>query len=285
MIHLKKITINRLKPISNQLIWAYRRVTWRSRRLPDFIIIGAQKSGTSSLYAYLSQHPQIVPSFLKEVHFFDGVKYPAVDMSVRSQAWYRAHFPVDKKINDHCKTFEASPLYIFHPLAPKRIHDLLPEVKMIAILRNPTERTVSHYLHSKRFGYESLPFEKALQAEKNRLESAMSKNNFTDKHFIHHSYKKRGLYKQQLERYFEYFRRDQLFVISSEELFFEPQNALQQVFNFLEIDNDFKVKDLKPRNVTNIKTRIAPSVYQDLNEYFLPHNTALFNLIGRRFAW
>jgi hypothetical protein len=182
-----------------RLFWPYRQATWRRRILPDFIIIGAMKSGTSSLFAYLSQHPQLYPSCKKEVHFFDGGLNPKIDTFEKGQAWYRAHFPLTSKMSIDSKTFEASPLYIFNPLAPKRIFDLVPNVKIIAVLRNPIERAISHYFHEKRKNRESLPIYEALLNEEKRLEPVIKRKDYKNRIFIDYSYKTRGLYKEQLE--------------------------------------------------------------------------------------
>jgi len=213
MSSLKQMLPSWVKTPVRRLTWQYRQATWCSRALPDFIIIGAQKSGTSSLYYYLIQHPQLLPSFRKETHFFDGGKCPSVDNFEKGQAWYRAHFPLRKNISNNQKTFEASPLYIFNPLAPRRIYDLVPEVKIIALLRNPTERAISHYFKEKRKNWESLSIYEALQEEEKRLESVIKEKDYKNDIFIHHSYKSRGLYKDQLERYLNYFPWQQILVI------------------------------------------------------------------------
>jgi len=139
-----------IKPYARYVLWQYRQATWRSRVLPDFIIIGAKKSGASSVYFYLSQHPQILASYNKEVHYFDGRLIPGIDNYEKGDRWYCGHFPLLKNISANQKTFEASPLYIFNPISPGRIIDLIPQVKIIALLRNQAERAISHYFHEKR---------------------------------------------------------------------------------------------------------------------------------------
>jgi hypothetical protein len=253
--------------------------------LPDFIIIGAQKAGTSSLFAYLSQHPQLLQSVVKEVHFFDGGLNYNVDNYEKGEAWYRAHFPLTKKLIAHSKTFEVSPLYIFNPLTPKRIFDLIPEVKIIALLRNPTERAISHYFHEKRKGRESLPIFEALQAEERRLESILNNKDYKNEIFRYYSYKLRGLYKLQIERYLNFFPMNQILVLSSEKFFSEPDNTLRQVFEFIGVDTEFKVKDLRPRGVGKNKRKIHTDIRQYLNDYFWPHNQALYRIIGKNFEW
>jgi hypothetical protein len=253
--------------------------------LPDFIIIGAQKAGTTSMFRYLSQHSQLLPSCVKEVHFFDGGLNSDVDNFAKGQGWYRAHFPLKKHLDDHSKTFEASPLYIFNPLTPKRIFDLVPEVKIIALLRNPTERAISHYFREKRKGRESLPILEAFQEEENRLESVVNNNDYKNNKFRHFTYKRRGLYKEQIERFLNYFPRHQILVLSSEEFFSQPDNTLRQVFEFVGVDTGFKVKDLRPRAVGKNKRKVRTDVYQYLNDYFLPHNQALYKLLGKSYEW
>ncbi|MGH9436880.1 MAG: sulfotransferase domain-containing protein, partial [Terriglobia bacterium] len=264
----------------------YRQRTWQNRALPDFIIIGAQKAGTTSLFSYLRQHPQLLPSCVKEIHFFDGGLNPNIDNFGKGQAWYRAHFPLRKNLGADQKTFEASPLYIFNPLAPRRIFELIPEVKIIALLRNPTERAISDYFHERRGNRESLPIYEALQQEDKRLESVINSKDFKNSVFIRHSYKSRGLYKEQLERYLGFFPRQRILLLGSEKFFADPNEALRRVFEFVEVEPEFKVKNLKPRNVSNAsRSEVAADVYEYLDSYFLPHNQALYELVGENYGW
>ena len=285
MPSLKQRIQTRLNSPVRRLKWQYRQATWHRRALPDFIIIGAQKSGTSSLHSYLTQHPQLLPAYKKEIHFFDGGLNPGVDNFEKGQAWYRAHFPLNKNISNHQKTFEASPLYIFHPIAPKRIFDLVPKVKIIAVLRNPTERAISHYFHQRRKNREPLSIYEALQEEEKRLEPVIKEKDYKNDIFIRNSYKSRGLYKYQLERYLNYFSWQQILVINSEDCFAKPDKTLKRVFDFVGVDTEFNVQDLNPRNVASNKSDVPPEVYEYLNSYFLPHNQALYELVGESYGW
>ena len=278
----KRKTLNWILTPATELRHQYRRLTWHRRSLPDFIIIGAQKSGTSSLYNYLSRHPQLMASSIKEVHFFDGGMSPEIDNFEKGEAWYRSHFPLTEKVGN-CKTYEASPIYLFNPLVPKRIADFLPQVKLIAMLRNPTERAISHYFHVKRNGYESLSLMEALLQEEQRL-AAISDRNYRNSTFIRHSYKSRGLYKEQLQRFFTYFSPQQMLILNSEAFFSHPTKMLQQVFEFVGVD-PFEVRDLRPRNVASNKSRVEPEVYSYLNDYFRPHNRELYDLLGKDYRW
>jgi len=276
---------NHLKTVVCRSILRYRQATWRNRCLPDFIIIGAQKSGTSSLYYYLGQHAHLISSYVKEVHFFDGGLNPNVDDFKKGQAWYRSHFPLKRDISKHQKSFEASPLYIFNPLAPKRISELVPKVKLIVVLRNPVERAISHYFHEKRKGRESLPVREALLAEEKRLKPVIDKQDYKNDIFTHHSYKSRGLYNEQIKRYLKYFPMSNILLVSSEKLFTEPYDTLRRVFQFVGVDTESTVKDLEPRNVASNRSEINPGVYEYLNDYFRPHNQALYELVGENYGW
>jgi hypothetical protein len=282
---VKKLVPNWAKLAVHQSISRYQRAKWRIRCLPDFIVIGAQKSGTSSLFYYLSQHPQLIPSAKKEVHFFDGGLDPDVDNFSKGQVWYRSHFPQKWDTKKNRKVFEASPLYIFNPLAPQRISELIPEVKLIAILRNPTERAISHYFHEQQRGYESLPVLEALRAEEERLKPVLDRQDYKNDIFIHHSYKSRGLYYEQIKRYLDYFPTRNILVINSETLFTQPDDTLRRVFKFVGVDTEFTVKDLKARNVGSNKTEIDPGVHEYLEDYFRFHNQELYELIGENYGW
>lgn len=285
MPSLKQPARRWIKTRALDAVLKYRRATWRNRSLPHFIVIGAQKSGTTSLSHYLSQHPRILRSLTQEVHFFDGGLNPAADNYENGQQWYRAHFPSKKRLRGRFKTFEVSPLYIFNPLVPGRIIEHLPDVKLIALLRNPTERAISHYFHERRKGRESLSIEQALQAEDERLQPVLENAQYKSKTFINCSYKLRGIYKVQLERFYRYFPPQRLLVLSSEEFFTEPEHVLRRVFDFVGVDSRFEVADLRKRNVSSNREQVDPRVYADLNEYFLPHNQALYELVGKSYGW
>ncbi len=282
---VKKMIPNRVKAFRLEIILKYKQRTGANRVFPDFIIIGAQKSGTTSLYSYLSQHPQLVPSINKEVHFFDGGLNPNVDTFDKGEAWYRAHFPLNRNMSNNKKAFESSPLYIFNPFAPQRISKLIPEVKLIAILRNPVERTISHYFHEKRNDRESLPIMEALQSEEERMRPVFNEQDYKNNIFIHHSYKNRGLYHKQIKRYLNYFPMSNILVINSETLFTQPHDTLRRVYQFVGVDSEFIINNLTPRNVGSNRNAIDPNVYEYLEEYFRSHNQELYKLIGENYGW
>ena len=241
--------------------WTYRRKTWEKRALPNFLIIGAMKAGTSSLFEYLQQHPQLIPAFRKEIHFFDeNEKYN------RGLPWYRSHFPLHRKLPKGGMTYEATPRYLYHPEMAKRIYENLPEVKLIALLRNPTDRAISHYFHDLRYdGMEPQPMGQFLREKK--------------------GYKRRGLYRKQLTRYLNYFPPDQLLVLNSDSFFQHPDLAVKRIFNFLGVDSNVKINTNKQWHVTPNKFDIDPDLYHELNSYFKPHNQELYELVGEDYGW
>lgn len=279
------MTRQQVKTTARRIIQQYRQASWRLRSLPDFIIIGAQKSGTTSLYSCLGQHPQIFPPGRKEVHYFDGGRHPGTDNFEKGEKWYRAHFPLRLSMGAGARTFEASPLYMLNPLVPERIFNALPGARLIAVLRNPTERAISHYFHEKRQGRESLPIMEAMQQEEQRMEPVVAGKDYNSNTFIHCSYKRRGLYKQQLEGFLGFFPRQQILVLSSDEFFGKPDNTLKKVFDFVGVDTGFRAETTRLRNVGSNKREVSPDVYDYLNGYFLPHNEALYELLGEDYGW
>lgn len=289
MHDIKQIAKRRLKKVERFVksvtILKYRQTTSSKRPLPDFLIIGAQKSGTTSLFHYLGQHPQIAPSLKKEIHYFDGGGNPAIDNYLKGPDWYRSNFPIRKESQSALKTFEASPRYIFNPLVPQRIADLIPHAKLIALLRNPTERAISHYFHEKRNGQESMPIMEALRLEEERLKPVLDKCGYKSYVFKHFSYKSRGLYYEQLARYLNYFPGENILAINSEKLFSEPEVILRRIFEFVGVDTEFTIKNLEPHNVGSNKNKVSPDVYEYLDEYYRPHNQKLYELVGEDYCW
>lgn len=271
-----------LKGQADKLAWRYRHATAHRRPLPGAVVIGAQKAGTTSLYACLKQHPQLLASYTKEVHFFDGGLDRDVDNHALGPAWYRAHFPL---AHDGQVAFEASPLYIFNPLVPRRMAGLIPEARLILMLRNPTERAISHYFHARRIGREPLGIMDALLNEEERLAPVLTNRDYKSDVFIHNSYQSRGRYRQQIERFLGHFPREQLLVLGSEEFFRDPERTLEQVFSFMGVAPECRIADLKPHNTARNRDRVEPEVYRHLDDHFQPHNQALYELLGRDFGW
>ena len=211
---------------------AWRKATAWIRMAPTFLVIGAQRSGTTSLYRYLSMHSHILPALRKEVHYFD-FQYR------KRRAWYLAHFPAShewaggrRKVSG-----EASPYYMVHPLAPERVKAFDPDMKLIAVLRNPVERAWSHYHHEVRRRVERLSFEEAIDVEEERLSDADRALREKPHHYSyphhHFSYLDRGRYAHYLEAWLSHFPRKNLLVLKSEALFANPNSVVNTVFEFL----------------------------------------------------
>ncbi|MDP1622354.1 MAG: sulfotransferase domain-containing protein [Bacteroidales bacterium] len=258
---------------------AQEEITSDLRQLPEFIIPGVQKGGTSSLFSYLAQHPRIQPSRNKEIHFFDH-KYD------RGIEWYRNSFPV--RTNSGLITGEASPYYFFHPLAALRISTHCPGVKLIVLLRDPVARAYSHYMMIRNKGYEPFEtFEEALAAEPDRLagtteEIKSGRCRFNLNHQMY-SYLARGMYHMQVQEWLKYFQMDQFLFIKSELFFDNPKAELLKVYDFLGIEPIFP-SDLKPVN-TNIYHPILPETNSFLINHFEEDVRKLAALIGDEFNW
>ena len=195
-------------------------------RRPDFLGIGTQKGGTTSLQKALEQHPNVFLAHSKELHYFTL-------QSSQGVAWYEDQFSAATAAQ---QCGEITPYYLFHPEAPRRIHALLPEVRLIVLLRDPVERALSQYFHARRLGFETLELEAALAAEPGRLagaEQRLAAPGSRDDSHQKHSYMARSRYELQLARYEALFAPQQLLVLRSEDLFAEPERIWQQIQAFL----------------------------------------------------
>ncbi|UCD13389.1 MAG: sulfotransferase domain-containing protein [Thermoplasmatales archaeon] len=204
--------------------------------LPTFIICGTQKGGTTSLYYYLYEHPKIYMAKNKEVRYFD-LNYH------RGVKWYKKHFN-DFKSKKKTILGEASPTYMYFEEVPERIKTLLPNVKLIFILRNPVDRAYSHYWHAINLGYEHLCFEEAIKKEEERLSHG---DLFQRQHY---SYRDMGKYIVQLKRFRKYFPKEQMLIILTENLKDTPEKVMNRTFNFLEIEDDLASRNWQVNHLT-----------------------------------
>ena len=207
--------------------------------MPNFLVIGAMKSGTTALYYYLEQHPQIYMSPVKEPNFFcSGGRESWESESVKRIGAYQYLF---KGVSDEKAIGEASHCYLYEPQAVARIQQHLPDAKLVAILRNPVDRAYSHFLHMVRNGTEPLTdFAQALREEET---GTYRRRRFQD-------YIGRGRYYEQLKRYFDAFDRGQLRVYLYEELSDAPIDTLRDTFRFLGVDDSFVPDVSLRRNVS-----------------------------------
>ena len=252
--------------------------------LPDFLIIGAAKAGTTSLWHLLRQHPKVIPASRKEVHFFDGGG-GEVDAYTRGPQWYASHFPAIDAIPQGGRLFEASPRYIFDPRVPKRLRAVIPDVKLVIMLRDPVERAISHYFHSIRMGVEHLGIRDAMRLERDRLKESIGACRYKSHSFIHHSYQLRGHYLDQITRFTNLFPPDQLLMIQSESLFADCAPVLRSVFEFVGVDPGFLPPNTSPKNIGYNRNQIPEDLYDDLRLYFQPLNHELYRFLDRDFGW
>ena len=258
------------------------------RQLPSFILVGAQRAGTTSLFRALMAHPLIYcANYHKGVNYFD-VNYD------RDLSWYRGHFPTAAALRARSRgttgdpiTFEASGYYMFHPRAAERMAHHLPDVKVLAMLRDPVERAFSAHKHELARGYETEPFDTALELEDTRLEGEVERmladpgyHSFSHRH---HAYLRRGQYAEQLMRLRGHFPAERIHVIESESFFEQPEVTFSRVLDFLELPQ------VMPERFDRWNGRpsapMPESTRTRLREHFSSHDQALAGLLGRDPAW
>lgn len=265
------------------------RIRRRAHLAPRFVIIGTQRGGTTSLYNYLTAHPQIAGTKRREVHFFD-LNYR------RGLDWYLQQFPPawrGKAVTLRQReilTGESSPYYLFHPLVPQRLRAALPAAKLIVLLRNPVDRAFSHYQLMRKKGREALTFADAVEAEPERL-AADAEAMECDPHYhsrahFDHSYLARGVYADQLQRWLDVFPREQLHVIKSEDLYRDPHAACTETLRFLDpkLIESYQGNGYEQFNATAAAEMPKP-LRERLEDFFRPHNDRLCSLLGRNLRW
>lgn len=253
-------------------------------RTPDFMIIGAEKCGTTSLYQYLCQHPDVLPPIEKEIDFFDMEYEQGLD-------WYLAHFP--PRLAPHASTHkqwitgETSPNYLYSDTAPKRIFQNFPNIKLAVILRNPIDRTVSRYNMMVRNGAEKRTFERAVTEELTIIQKAMSQSK--DGQSVPWPVLNRcrhignSLYCYHLARWLELFSAEQFLVLRSEDLFTQPEQTLSQLYQSFGLESHLK-QDY-PKHNSGQYSPIEGEIRQTLSTFFTPHTRKLEVLLGRSFDW
>lgn len=248
--------------------------TGRWRSTPSFFLIGAHKSGTTSLYDYLSASPGVHPARRKELNYYSWTYH-------RSKFWYRALFPLALG-NHEFITGEATPNYLFHPNTPARLAADFPDARIIISLREPAARAYSHYRHTKRMGHEPLDFDDALRAEPDRL--CDPDWDALGAAIYRYSYRTRGFYAEQIRRWLEYFDREQMFIFPAESLFADPRSTCDEITNWLGVE-PVQIDRFEARNTGGTEASPTPSAVADLREHFRPANEELFELLGSRFDW
>jgi hypothetical protein len=263
------------------------QLTSSARMTPDFIIVGAQRCGTTTLHLALKTHPLVVLHRLhKGVNYFD-LKYD------RGPDWYRGHFPLRafaRARTVHSPgspvTGESSGYYMFHPCAAERIGHDLPGVKLIALVRDPVERAYSAHKHEHERGFDDEPFERAIDLEDDRLAGEVERmtadpayESFSHRH---HAYLARGRYVEQLQLLTKHCGRNNLLVIDADAFFAEPQEHFARVLSFLQLPSHET-----PIQRTNARPRspMPESVRARLLDHFAPYDEALTEYLGSPPSW
>jgi hypothetical protein len=259
----------------------YLRVFPEHGVLPDFLIIGAARCGTTSLYNYLGEHSHIRLAARKEIGYFrTGSASGSLDR-------YKAHFPLAIGERDWI-TGEAYPSYIFDPESPRKVFETLPHVRMVVLMRDPVDRAQSAYNYNRERGVEPAgTFEEALALEAERIDRAEAqmkgKPGLYAKAFHRFAYVEEGQYAEQIERWLEFFPREQFYFTSSERFFKDVKKTLREMVAFLGLEDEgidgrevFGKRDYQP---------MSDETRQQLVAHFRPHNEHLYKLLGTDYGW
>jgi hypothetical protein len=247
------------------------------RRLPEFVVIGAQRAGTSSMFRYLSAHPQVRRPLRKEIDYFSA-HYG------ESLSWYRAHFPVRRG----SISFDCTPQYFVHPLAPERCRALLPDAKMVIMARDPVARLMSHYSHMRRLGFETLELRDALEAEESRIAHDLGEISsdlaWNPREFFNFSYLTRSRYAEQFERWLGSYPREAFHVFDFDEFVNSPETEWGPLLDFLELEpwvppdfRNWSTPTAKPGTDTALGEELADRLKDDIGRFA--------ELSGRPLSW
>ena len=271
-----------------------RRITSDLRTYPDFIIIGSGRAGTTSLYSYLIQHPNIITSFshreqkAADLHFFEY-------MISSSTNWYRSHFPtkISKKLlqlrtKSSVISGEFTSTYMYHPFVPKRIFDLIPNIKLIVILRNPVDKVYSAFSQQFQFKEFTSSFEDYIESELKRIKIT---ENEPDLKTFNEDFEsiavpnilRHGIYHTYLKKWLELFSKKQIYVVDSKDLHDNTQETLDDIFKFLEIP-PVNIPDTSKINVGKY-SKMDTLTRRRLLDFFSPFNDKLNYLLGTKFHW
>jgi hypothetical protein len=264
-------------------LWGTLTSPWRMR--PSFIIVGAQRAGTTTLYRVLSDHPDVArPTASKGIAYFD-LSYD------RGPRWYRGHFPIGwvarRRHGPRAVTFESSGYYLFHPLAAARIARDLPGVRVVVVVREPVERAYSAHRHEQARGFESEPFEAALDLEGERTagetERILADPSYESFHHRHHSYLARSRYSEQIDRFVEELGPERVYVVDADAFFEDPASEFERLRSWLGLS------EWQPETVEQWNARPRspmPAELRDrLTRYFEPYDDRLAEQMGRTPSW
>ena len=248
------------------------------RVLPDLLVIGVVRSGTTSLFHYLNQHPCISKSAYDEIGYFDDNYKLGIN-------WYRSMFPTkfhkNKIIKKYGKfvTYDVTPFYIYNQKVSLRIKQDLVHPKILAILRNPIDRAYSNYF----LNTQNKKFEERIDEELKILEKINKKEVEEYYKFVHESLIARGFYIEQIQTWYDLFSKDNIKIIKSEELNQNTRDTMNEIFEFLGLDQ-FDITDISKKNKMNYSPML-PETRKFLMEYFEPYNQKLYSFLNKDFKW
>lgn len=281
------------KDVANVTTRAAALATVHQRQMPDFLITGTKRGGTTSLFNYLLMHPGVLGLFPQSRGkkstdwFFADSTHP--------ESWYRSHFHTQRH-KDRIATElghapvngEASPYYVWDPRIAEKVRSVAPDVKSILLLRDPVERAWSHYQERTQNGVEPLSFEDALAAESRRLDGELEQM-ATDPtyHSTAHdwyTYRARGIYLPQVQNWLRSFDREQVLILRSEDMYSDVQGVFDRVTDFLGLGH-FTLPDTKPFNSSHRKSTVPEPIRTDLAQFFAPYNASLEEFLGHPLHW
>jgi hypothetical protein len=276
---------------AKQAIRRYAVATAGHRRGPELVIVGAKRGGTTSLWKYLDRHPGFLATFpraeqIKGTYYFD-------EEWQRGDRWYRSHFPSDRVRARHAAAlgyepvaFEASPYYLFHPHAPARARQTVPDALIVAVLRDPVERTFSHW-KERRNHTEDLSFADALAAEETRTagihERMLADPSLVSPAHRHQTYVAQSRYAPMLERWRAAYGPDQLLVRPAEEFYADPQGLCDEISDRLGLPRH-DVGPLDPFN-SEPSSEMDPGIRSQLQDRLRPDIEAVEALLERPMPW
>jgi len=288
MTSIRKLFPEPVRRSGRQVALEAGRLTAKLRAEPTFLMVGAQRAGTTSLFRALMAHPNILrPVMHKGVNYFDVNADKGWD-------WYLGHFPLQARAKrkaaagqDGAAVFEASGYYMFHPFAAERIAATLPSIKIVAMLRDPVERAYSAYKHEYARGFESETFERALELEDTRVEPELRRMlddpTYQSRTYRHQAYRRRGHYAEQLQAFGDRLGTDRIHVVESERFFTSPEDEFARLLEFLELPV------VMPPSFDQFNARpgspLSDTLQADLRAHFALHNDALAHYLGKPLTW
>lgn len=290
---LKERSPRWLREAANLTTRRYALATSGWRTTPDFLVIGTKRGGTTALFNYLLMHPGVLGLFPQprgrksSDYFFKELG--------RGESWYRSHFHTAIYRERKCRELgyrpasgEASPYYLWDPRIAEEVHGTAPDIKAIALLRDPVKRAWSHYLERRANGVEPLDFAGALAAEEDRLAGeaermADAPTYYSEAHDWY-SYRSRGIYLPQVQNWRARFPEGQLLVLRSEDMYRDVQTVFDTVCAFLGLPTH-SLPTTRAFGARNSPVTMPDEVHAELTDFYAPHNRALEDYLGRSLDW